>query len=269
MIRNLIDYSDKRFKAATMNFGIISIISYLSRIYLLRYRNMPRRLTTPQPISNPGVLLLSVPGILVFSSFAGCCSTSAAILPLFCSGPGVLFSGCITVPVVFILPVELLTSLLLTMTPLLLPPLLWLLPPLLPPLGLVTCSTFIVAVFESVPFASLTVSLAVYVPGAVYTLTGFTSLESAIPSLLKSQLLDAAFCERSVNFTDRGAYPLVGLTLKSATGELSVSGVIIIGGIGMIGSTVLLLSLVESSLELTVAVFSINPLPSMSSWVTS
>src|SRR5664280_3112738 len=177
MIRNLIDYSDKRFKAATLNFGIISIISYLSRIYLLRYRNMPRRLTTPQPISNPGVLLLSVPGILVFSSFAGCCSTSAAILPLFCSRPLVLFSGCITVPVAFVLPVELLTALLLTMTAPLIPPLLWLLPLLLLPLLLLPLlllpllllpllllspleplfvSTVIVLSFDEEPFALLT-----------------------------------------------------------------------------------------------------------------
>ena len=182
MIRNLIDYSDKRFKAATSSFGIISIISYLSRIYLLRYRNMPRRLTTPQPISNPGVLLLSVPGILVFSSFAGCCSTSAAVLPLFSSIPLVLFSACITIPVAFVLPVELLTALLLTMTAPLLPLLLWLLPLLLLPILLLPLlllpllllpilllspleplfvSTVIVLSFDAEPFALLTVKLIV------------------------------------------------------------------------------------------------------------
>ena len=123
----------------------------------------------PEIISKPGVLLLSFAGVLVLFFCSGVCSTFAAVVSVFCLRFGVLFSGCITVPVAFVLPVELLTSLLLTMTPLLLPPLLWLLPPLLPPLGLVTYSTFIVAVFESVPFASFTVRLAVYVPGAVYS----------------------------------------------------------------------------------------------------
>src|SRR5665647_713253 len=109
---------------------------FYCQFYFLLYRNTAKSPTMPEIISKPGVVLLSFAGVLVSVFFSGVCSTFAAVASVFCSGPGVLFSGCITVPVAFVLS---LTALLLTIaTPLRLP-LLWLLPPLL----VVTCSTVI------------------------------------------------------------------------------------------------------------------------------
>ena len=55
--------------------------------------------------------------------------------------------------------------------------------------------TFIVAVFEAVPFALLTVRLTVYVPAVEYVCTGLKSVE-LVPSP-KSQSVLFAFCEVS------------------------------------------------------------------------
>ncbi len=44
------------------------------------------------------------------------------------------------------------------------------------------------------------------------------------PSLSKSQLHETAFSDKSINWTEKGAYPLVTLALKSATGKTGCCG---------------------------------------------
>jgi hypothetical protein len=80
--------------------------------------------------------------------------------------------------------------------------------------------------------------------------SGFGSAELVLSP--KTQLLDIAFFERSINLTERGAYPLVTLLLKFATGST---------GVDCTMGTDTLQLLLGSSLQFIVAMFSIEPLP--------
>src|SRR5688572_18212159 len=69
------------------------------------------------------------------------------------------------------------------------------------------------------PLTFVTTSFTVYEPAAVYLNDGFCTVESTVPSSLKSHAQAVApFVERSVNDTVSGMLPDVGVPEKAATG---------------------------------------------------
>src|SRR5665647_3251500 len=78
-------------------FGLENFPLNLRRklFYLFLNRNTPRRQIIPETISNPGAFVLPSPEVFGLCVCSGVGSTFAIVLPLFCSSPRVLFSGCI------------------------------------------------------------------------------------------------------------------------------------------------------------------------------